>query len=222
MRKNGRIYNTNIKTISFETNSGKVIHLDRDTIRGVRKVDGWIIKGAKWPSPTLEIFFEGIPSYPIGYFRDTVARDVALSMILSQDKVHLPYKVFFCPIELSYSEIAKKIGNPFPEIISQKEVFLKENNINFVDAWNITCTTKLTGIALKELKKGNLPPEVDKNTFTVDCLFFFGKMDTKLLQKMKKHEINPISLWNYIIGSLNGMRSSQSSTSEETRRNIRS
>jgi hypothetical protein len=212
-KKSGKKFPVSGIIITFEDNHGVVQRLDRSSIIAVRPVDNWVIKGAKIPNPVIEVFFEDIPSYPIGYFRDEISRDVALKLIKdSKGNVHLPYEVFFKPTNKNMEEMQVVLGqSPFIPLLEQKIRKLKQNRVEFLPTWNANCETKLTPLQWKELKNGILSPEINRGSFVIDCLFFFG-VDGNLKKRLYHEKISPISFWSYVVDTIDNMQRSNPSS----------
>jgi hypothetical protein len=216
-KKSGKKFPVPGILITFENNHGQIQVLDRSPIVAVRPVDNWIIKGAKIPNPVIEVFFEDIPSYPIGYFRDEISRDVALKLIKnSKGSVHLPYEVFFKPTNKRMGEMQTALGQaPFIPLLQHKVRKLKQSNVEFLPTWNANCKTKLTPLQWKELKNGVLAPEINRGSFVIDCLFFFG-VDGNFKKRLYHEKISPIAFWSYVVDTIDGMQRSKAATEKRS------
>lgn len=203
-RKNGKKIPVNPGVIiTFEDNKGRVVKLDKSIVTAIRPVDNWVIKGAKWPNPAIEVFFMDIPSYPIGYFRDEVARDTAMSIITNtkKGKVHFPFEVFFKPVGKSEKVLTELFGSPFKTIMEYKIHQLKAMNFDFISTWNANSRCKLNSLQFKELKRGIFPVELNPKKFTVDCIFFFG-IESSLKKKLQSNEVSPITFWSHAVNAM--------------------
>ena len=221
-RKNGKKIPVNPGVIiTFEDNKGRVVKLDKSIVTAIRPVDNWVIKGAKWPNPAIEVFFMDIPSYPIGYFRDEVARDTAMSIITNtkKGKVHFPFEVFFKPVGKSEKVLTELFGSPFKTIMEYKIHQLKAMNLDFVSTWNANSMCKLNSLQFKELKRGIFPVELNPKKFTVDCIFFFG-IESSLKKKLQANETSPITFWVHTVNAMQRSYPSAEKGKQQTRNAI--
>jgi len=154
-----------LSCIKFETNRGEWIEV-KDII-AIEKKYG-VIKGSTRGNFLIVCYFKNKPSYPIGYFKDKVYRDLAFNLIKTagaRSVVTLPYNVFF-----KYIPIKKEMAEKLCSVYSM-ETLLKNFNLNSYNE-NPTINHTLGFEQLQTLKKDKIDKEVDQDALIVGLTLF--------------------------------------------------
>jgi hypothetical protein len=178
-----------INVIKFQTNRGEWIEV-KDVI-GIERKYG-VIKGSTRGNFLIVCYFKNKPSYPIGYFKDKVYRDLAFNLIKTagaKSTVSLPYEMFFKYIPIK-KESAQKLCSVYP-----METLLKNFSLSAYNN-NPTINHTLGFEQLQNLRNEKIDKEVDQDALIVGLTLFVK------LPHTITNQIHAGAFWKYKINSL--------------------